>query len=104
MEGNLAYASVIFIANIKILTSTAAHNIVSLGLVFLSILSFFGCSMVMNILPMMDLYGSLTIMVFTREFWLCLVLTTLALSMVDYGLNYFNHSFFKKIFIIARIM
>lgn len=101
LEGNFVYTGVVIIANIKILNSTSNHTFFSFAIFFITLFSFIAALTFLDFLKDNDIYGTLTVQLISWEFYLGITFMSLAVVLVDVGLNYFTTRYRKHMIKLA---
>lgn len=90
MEGNFVYLGLVIIVNIKILTDTHNHTVLSLMSTIVPILMFIGASILGSNFRSLVIFGTIQQQATSIETYYILIFMLFALVMVDIGVNYIN--------------
>lgn len=102
LEGNFVYTGVVIVANLKILNDTSNHSFFTMLWIFGSIAVYIAADLVAANIPDSDLFGVIGQMVNSREFYLIMLLVTLAMIYVDVGFNYITMKYKRRIIKTAK--
>jgi len=95
-NGSIAYSTVVLIVNIKILVSTCSHSLISIGLFFYSVVSYFVIEYIMSKNYRFDNFNNFSMIMKSPNFYLSIIIVISICIILDIAI--------KRIFMIFGII
>jgi phospholipid-transporting ATPase len=92
-QGTIAYSGVVLIANIKILTTTSTHTVISFGLFIISVLSYYLIVFLMSFYYEFFNFNTFTMMFNSFQFYLSTLYLIVLCTVIDKGIDKFCRIF-----------
>jgi magnesium-transporting ATPase (P-type) len=96
LGGSIAYSAVVLIANIKILVSTCSHSLISIGLYFCSVFSYFMVLYIMSNSYQFENFNNFTMIMKSPNFYLSMIILISICIILDTAI--------KRVFVMLGII